>query len=126
MKTKKKPVKKKALAAAETKQPKLFYEVVTDRMTGETGTIRIMGVHWHRNGIGGEGFKVVHFSNEDGRNLIGIVTDAHDEDGEIDREETRRKIKVINPMDIEDCYRGSDAYGEILLQVHEDRGFDKY
>lgn len=107
-------------------EPKRFYDIVMDRMTGETGTVYIKGVHYHRNGIGGEGFKVVHFSNEDGRNLIGIVTPAYDEDGEIDHEETRRKVKVINTMDIEDCYRGADYYGEILLQVSEDRGFDKY
>lgn len=107
-------------------EPNLFYEIVTDRAKGETGTVRIMGVHYHRNGVGGEGFKVIHFSNENGRNLIGIVTPAQDEDGEIDLEQTRMNIKVINPMDIEDCYRGADYYGEILLQVSEDRGFDKY
>lgn len=110
----------------KTKNPKRSYTLVTDRTTGETGTVYIMGVHYHRNGIGGEGFKVIHFSNEDGRNLIGIVTPAHDEDGEIDLEQTRRNIKVINPMDIEDCYRGADHYGEILLEASEDRGFDKY
>jgi hypothetical protein len=102
------------------------YTVVTDRSVGTTGTVYIVGVCWHRNGIGGEGFKVVHFKNEDGRDLIGIVTPAHDEDGELDLEQTRRNIKVINPMDIEDCYRGADYYGKILLQVSEDRGFDKY
>lgn len=112
---------------AKTKNgPKRSYEIVMDRSQGTTGTVYIMGVQYHRNGIGGEGFKAIHFKNEDRRDLIGIVTTAHDEEGEIDLEQTRRNIKVINPMDIEDCYRGADYYGEILLQVSEDRGFDKY
>lgn len=108
------------------KDPKILYDIVTDRIKGTTGTVLIKGVCYHRNGIGGEGFKVIHFKNEDGRDLLGIVTYAHDEAGEIDLQQTRMNIKVINPMDIEDCYRGADHYGEILLQVSEDRGFDKY
>lgn len=105
-------------ATNKHKEPKYSYS-----LPGSPREIWIEGVHYHRNGIGGEGFKVIHFKNENGRDLIGIVTVAHDEDGNEDRMQTRSNIKVINPMDIRDCYRGADFYGEILLEVSEDDGW---
>jgi hypothetical protein len=101
------------------KQPKLTYE-----LGGRN--IFIKGVKYHRNGVGGEGFVLIHFVNEDGRDLLGIVTTIYDEDGNVDLEQTKPNIKVINPMDICDRYRGADYYGEILLKASEDDGFDKH
>lgn len=80
---------------------------------GPAGSL-IRAVHsvaYHRNGVGGQSFFRVEFDSE-GERLIGLVTFEQPESLLVLQE-----AYVINPMQPEAAYYGTDSYGPALMQV---------
>ena len=80
-------------------------------------------VIYHRNGIGGVGFYMIHFVY-DKQELFGIVYTDIDKNGYDCG--ICSETAVINPMDINDCKRGYDYFGEFLYEVVKQYNIDKF
>ncbi len=84
---------------------------------------KIIGIAYHRNGIGGRGFHLVDFvfngeADGEGRHRLNAVyLMPHDKDGNMADQADVEGIFVTDPLDINNAWRGDRFADEIHAAV---------